>query len=83
MLDVTGAFKPDVPRERQKALLAEFSRRSGVRAAGLIKEDAKSAELRLLFFVRVDEDQAVSVVEDLQRHSEIEVAQVEPRRRLT
>jgi hypothetical protein len=82
MSDVTGAFKSSVPRERQKKLLADMACKPGVRAAGLTKEDAKSADLRLLFYVRVDDDQAAAVVEDLLKHADIAAAELEPRRGL-
>jgi hypothetical protein len=83
MSDVTGAFKAEVSQDRQKEILDKLSKRPGVRAARLIKEDANSSDLRLLFYVRVDDDDAASVVEDLRKHTEIEVAQFEPRRKLT
>jgi hypothetical protein len=82
MSAVTGAFKPNVPQPRQKAILDKLSRMPGVRAAGLVKANAKSADMRLLFYVQVDEDHANSLVEELRKHDEVAVAEVEPRRGL-
>ena len=82
MSDLTGAFKADVPTERQQEILDEFGSRPGVRAAGLIKGNAKSAEMRLLFYVQVDDDQASSVMEDLRKHADVAVAEVASRRGL-
>ena len=82
MSDVTGAFKPDVPKERQQALLETLALRPGVRAAGLIKEDAKSADLRLLCYVRADADHAKSIVEELRQNVDIAVAEMAARRGL-
>lgn len=82
MPDVTGAFKPDVPTERQRTLLERLTRRPGVRAAGLIKADAKSPDMRLLFYVRTDENNAELIVEELRNHADIAVAEMASRRGL-
>jgi hypothetical protein len=82
MATVMGAFKSGVSKERQQALLDGLAGRPGVGAAKLTKEDAKSPDMRLLFYVRADEDCAESIIEELRRHDDIAVAEMAARRSL-
>jgi|GEM_PF-6919630 len=83
MPTVTGAFKAGVPKVRQRELLEALGRRAGVTEANFIKEDAASDDMRLLFYVRADEDAAKAVVEELRSHADVAAAELAARRRLT
>ncbi len=82
MPTVTGAFRQDVPKERQHALLKTLASRPGVGAAKLVKEDAKSPDMRLLFYVRAEEGSAESIIEELRKHADVAVAEMAARRGL-
>jgi hypothetical protein len=82
MPTVTGAFKPGVPKARQTQLLHALARRSGVDVAKLVNEDAKSPDMRLLFYVRADEDSAAAIIEELRKHADVAVAEMAARRGL-
>ena len=82
MWNVTGSFKADVPKKRQRALLEKLGCRPGVSAAGLVKEDAKSSDMRLLFFMRGDDGQAESILDELRKHADVAIVEESARRGL-
>jgi hypothetical protein len=72
---ITFAFRPGVPRERQKEVLAKIGRRKGIEQVEYLKPDAKLDELSRLCFLYLNDDaDANRVIAKLAAMPEIESA---------
>lgn len=83
MRSIPITFHPDVPPERQKAVLEEVNNWNSIEAAGQLMPDAENDEIRRMAYAYVSDDAEIEAVsKQLEAVPEIEAAAPPPERRL-
>lgn len=81
MADVLVTFKEQTSREQRQSLLAMVGRWQGVRAVGPLQHDAPRG-FEHFSFVRVEDNQADFIANELRKFPEVDAAELAPRRSL-